>query len=126
MMNHVPPTSAKKEKSQGSSFNLTQMVGNFMTAKMLLGLCEKGKFDDSVSYISGIIRGYNDWFTALHIAKETFEQAIKSLDKSACAKLAQDLYLGISEASKKPLIEIPGVPTVDVKKIVDNINKGKG
>ena len=125
-MNHVPPTSAKKEKPMGSSFNLTQMVSNFIIAKMLLGLCEKGKFDDSVSYISGIVRGYNDWFTALHIQQGVFEQAIKSLDKTECARMAQDLFLGISEASKKPLIEIPGVPAVDVRKIVDNLSKGKG
>jgi len=101
-------------------FNLAQMVHNYALSKRLMGLFEqtvddKGDqiYPESSIFFSGIIRGYDDWFSVLSVDQDKFDTVFARLDKhkvigDADAIYARTIEQKVKRKKEQNRIIIPG------------------
>lgn len=120
----------KKQKQARSHvhFNITKLAYNYMIAKKAMAMFEQKDMQGSVSFFSGVLRGYDDWWTEAGIDQDHFNDLQSKLDLNQNTADARELVDNIIK-QKTPLVHMPGqtlsgVEERAVKEIFDRQFKG--
>jgi len=120
----------KKQKQARSvvNFNITKMAYNYMIAKRALAMFSQKSMQDSATFFSGVLRGYDDWWAEAGIDQDKFNELQSKLDLKQNAIDARELVDNIIKA-KTPLVHMPGQTLTGVeekatKEIFDRQLKG--
>lgn len=104
----VPPTKVEK-KSDSLKFNLSMMVSSYYIAKVVNAMFAQteGKYRDSESWFQGLLKGYDDWFSALGIDQDLFTSVLEKIDRVPLDTKAKSIFQNIVDVYN-PIILIPG------------------
>jgi hypothetical protein len=111
-------------------FNLAKMVFNYAVLKRLMGLFESSKneqgetlYPDSATFFSGMLKGYDDWFDALGILQDKFDEAVSKLNKQKMRAEADAVFVRIVEAKQKQNVQKVVLPSEYSHKQIEQAKK---
>lgn len=99
----------KKQKQSRSqiNFNITKLAYNYMIAKKAMAMFSQKKMEDSATFFSGVLRGYDDWWAEARVDQDHFNDLQAKLDLKQNTADAKELVENIIKA-KTPLVHMPG------------------
>jgi len=99
----------KKQKQSRSqiNFNITKLAYNYMIAKKAMAMFSQKKMEDSATFFSGVLRGYDDWWAEARVDQDHFNDLQAKLDLKQNTADATELVDNIIKA-KTPLVHMPG------------------